>query len=243
MNYFSNLKKNERELFEKYITPTKISAFLLIDKFYEKQYPTRDFEYSLDEDALNIEDLILIFLHENIFRSVLLYKTFINGILTKNPLQTSLGTRAQLETCGAVTYLHKKYNQFLKTVISEDNMRDELESLLLGVRNKSGLPSNGDYPDPKGVMKLIDSGDYFHKNILKRDGAPIRKIYEHLSEICHPNAYGYTLHSRDSVLDFKDPEGEFHETLYGINAFLVSMTVYIEAYEDLYSLISKNGCF
>jgi hypothetical protein len=240
MNYFSKLKEDEREILKKYNTHTNFPAFMLVEKFYEKFYPTRNYKYSIDEENLKLEDMILIFLHENIFRSILLYKSFINGISSRNPLQSALSTRAQLETCGAVTFLHKKYNQYLKGTIDKDTIKAEVKSLLHGVRNKDGLPLDTQYPEPKGVMTLIDSGDYFHKHFFKRKGTPIRKCYNHLSEVCHPNAFGYILHFRDSVLDYRDPDGEFDESVYGTSSFLVCMTVYTEAYKDLMSLISKK---
>ncbi|MGX1266727.1 hypothetical protein RKD55_004671 [Rossellomorea marisflavi] len=238
MNYFSKLTEDEKILLNKY--DRNFPAFTLVEKFYDEYYPTRNYKYSMDVEALTLQDQILIFLHENIFRSLLLFKSYINGISSKNPLQSSLSTRAQFETCGAVTFLHKKYNQYLKGTINEDAIKTELLSLLNGVRNKEGLPKDIEFPDPKGVMSLIDSGDYFHKHFFKKEGAPFRRIYEHLSEVCHPNAYGYILHFRDSVLDYKDPDGDFDKSVYGTSSFLICMTIYTEAYKDLYSSIIKD---
>lgn len=240
MNYYSNLKEVDRQILKNYNTPSEVSAFTIVDKFYEEYYPTRDFEYSLDVNELKLEDQILIFLHENIFRSALLYKAFINGVSSQNPLQSSLAARAQLETCGALTFLHKKYNQYLKGTIEKDIVKQEVRSLLLGVKNKVGLPSKTVFPDPKNVMKLIDSIDYFHKHFLEGKGTAIRYCYDHLSELCHPNAYGYIFHFKESVTDYRDPDGDFDENVFGTSSFLICMVVYMKAYKHLLSSISKD---
>ncbi|MHC8523960.1 hypothetical protein ACPJHQ_25915 [Rossellomorea sp. H39__3] len=243
MNYYSKLPKKTRKILEKYNPKIKdVSAFSTIDYFYEEFYPTKKFQYTMSTiNNLEVEDMILIFLHENIFRSVLLYKSFINGISSKNPLQATLASRAQFETCGALTFLHRKYHLYSKNEITELEINDEIKSLLYGIRNKQSLKSPSDHPDPKGVMTLIDSADYYNKNTLDyRLGKVFREAYEYLSEICHPNAYGYILHFKETPTEYRDPEGDFDESVYSTTSFLLCMFIYTSAYENLLKLISKE---
>jgi hypothetical protein len=243
MHYFSKLTESQKKIVEKYDTfegTWNISTFRMLDYFYEANYPEKNVKYSFEFHK--IAGLSRFFLHENISRSLLLYKSFINGISSKNPLQTTLACRAQYETCGSLTYLHKKYNQYLKNTIPAEKIHADLLSLLKGARDKPELPPQYKHlqiPDAIGVMTLIDSGDYFFKQHFKSKGI-FRDQYNRLSEICHPNGPGYSLHSIESLEDYKDPEAEFDEDVYSTGDFLYCMIMYMECYKILSDLTAKN---
>ncbi|MBT2682783.1 hypothetical protein [Bacillus sp. ISL-37] len=132
----------------------------------------------------------LVFLQANLYRSHTLVSGFFDGLNKSNPLTTTLMIRAFFETTGALAYFLKKYNQLKSGMISEEQVESELRRLYLGIRDKGELT---DAPDSIGVMTLIDAVDHYLKNRHGVGGEKFRKNYEELSEICHPNSFGYLI--------------------------------------------------
>lgn len=151
-----------------------------------------------------------------------------------------LALRAHFETTGALALLLKKYNQYLTNKIEQKDFEDNLRSLYLGIKDNQNLP---EAPNPQNAMKLIDSVDHFLKSYGLK-GKLFREGYDFLSEICHPNSFGYMLGhkilDKGKAVKFTD-ENETHEiSEYHLEYFSISHDLYIQIYKKMKQLIINN---
>ena len=76
------------------------------------------------------------------------------------------------------------------SILTEEEFDSILLKLYLGTKDKINLPES---PEPFNVMKLIDAADHFLKKKYGYTDNKFRKGYDQLSELTHPNSFGYFL--------------------------------------------------
>ncbi|RHW37448.1 hypothetical protein D1B33_07855 [Lysinibacillus yapensis] len=149
--------------------------------------------------------------------------------------------RALFETTGAIALAHKKYIQFKEQVLTSEEFDSILLKLYLGTKDKINLP---DSPDPFNVMKLIDAADHFLKKKYGYTDTKFRKGYDQLSELTHPNSFGYFLGHKISKdlknIQFTDDNEEFPLTDYELEAFTFTTHFYKEIFIELRELVVQN---
>jgi hypothetical protein len=183
----------------------------------------------------------LILIQTNLYRSQKLAEGFIDGFNKQNPLASTLIVRAYFETTGALALLLKKYLQYSNGTISHDEFDDVLKSLYLGTKDKTNIP---EAPDPFNVMKLIDAVDNFIKKKYKEREPKFRIGYDGLSEISHPNSFGYLLgHSISKDLKTIRFSGEteiFPLKEFHFIEFAFSSVIYRMIYKEIRELIENQ---
>lgn len=114
-----------------------------------------------------------------------------NGMITGSLILT----RAALETVCLLIYMNKKMQLVIEGKMSFEDFDNVTTKLLWGAKNIDELP------DPVNIMKLIEDSENKYPGI--------KKAYDNLSEIVHPNyrgvCYGYT-----------KPNRQEYETEFGI---------------------------
>lgn len=182
----------------------------------------------------------IVFLQTNLLRTKMLAKGYVDSLNKQDPLSAALTVRAYFETTGALAFLLKMYNQFREGTISEEDIEKVSSSLYLGVKEKGELI---DAPDPVSIMKLIDSADHFLKKEYEVKDERFRKSYDALSEICHPNSFGYMLGYRIDetfTIHFKTDNEPFDFNDYQLNYFSITSSLYIDIYKVLKTKIEEN---
>jgi hypothetical protein len=183
----------------------------------------------------------LVFLQTNLYRSRLLCRAYLEGLNTNNPLSSILALRALFETTGSLALSLKKYNQYLQKNIIQQEFEEVLRSLYLGIKDKQHLEGA---PDPQNAMKLIDSVDHFLKKSFGLKGKLFRDGYDFLSEICHPNSFGYMLGhkivDKGAGVIFTSDFDTHNLDSYHLEYFSIASELYIDIYSETKQLIIKN---
>jgi len=113
-----------------------------------------------------------------------------------NPLVGILTVRAQFETTGALALLLDKLIKFHEGNLDARAMGTILEKMILGTR-LCELIEDHEAPKSDSIMNYIDSVDIMLCGLgIDTEEYDFRKMYEFLSEFCHPNPYGLALTHR-----------------------------------------------
>lgn len=205
-----------------------IALFENLNEMYNEYYiETTPRPNNLDSIEIGPDSLSL--LQINIFRSILLSRSFIDGLATNNPLMCNLATRSFYESCGVVTFLHKKYSSYITGTISKDDMIQVIKNLTYGIRAKEGLNNPEKFPSPVSVMTLIDSLDFFNKRVLNKTNGSFRSFYDVLSEICHPNSYSNVLSFTTNPTRLRSSNQEFNTYSFSVSHFCSAILLYFYA--------------
>ncbi|WP_427036612.1 hypothetical protein [Cytobacillus pseudoceanisediminis] len=234
------LKKETKEML-KSLEQDYVDLIPELRQFFSKSYIKR-----LEPMAPRPKNLIgqnsIVFIQANLFRSKMLVSGYIDGLNNKNPLTTTILVRALYETTGALAYYLKKYNQYLAGELSEEGLNKYLYSLYLGIRDKGPLT---EAPDPIGVMSLIDAVDHYLKAKYQIRDSNFRENYEALSEICHPNSFGYMLShkidkSDNHTVKFRGETEPYLINTFSIWYFDICSRLYQQIYSELRLKVEKN---
>lgn len=161
-----------------------------LKQFYEENY-IKKLTVKPPRPRTLIGQNCFVLIQTNLFRSKKLTEGYIDSLNKQNPLVCTLTVRALFETTGVLAILLKKHLQYIEGLISYEEFDKTLQSLYLGTKIKQGLP---DAPDPLNAMKLIDAVDnYLQKKTKDNKEKKFRLAYDDLSEVAHPNSFGYFL--------------------------------------------------
>lgn len=212
----------------------------LLDEFYRK-YFIKELTMHGPKPKNLIGQNLLILIQTNLYRFKSLTLGYKESLNQQNPLCSAIIVRAIFETTGAVALAHKKYIQFNGHELTMKEFNSILLKLYLGTKDKFNLPES---PDPFNVMKLIDAADYFLKKKYGYTDNKFRKGYDQLSELTHPNSFGYFFGQEISNdlknIQFTDENEEFPLNNFEINAFAFTTYFYTKIFIELRELIIKN---
>lgn len=234
------LTKHTKDLLNSNGHATFIEHIELLDRF-NKIYFIKDLTLQGPKPKNLIGQNLLIFIQTNLYRVKSFSRGYVESLNQQNPLCSAIIVRALFETTGAISFAHKKYIQFKEQVLSESEFNSILEKLYLGTQDKINLP---DSPEPFNVMKLIDATDHFLKKKYGYSDKKFRKGYDQLSEITHPNSFGYLLGHEISKdlknIHFTEDNEEFPLNEYELEAFAFTTHFYKEIFMELRELIVQN---
>ncbi|MBJ7987698.1 hypothetical protein [Bacillus cereus] len=212
----------------------------LLDEFY-RIYFIKDLTIQGPKPKNLIGQNLLIFIQTNLYRVKSFSRGYIESLNQQNPLCSAILVRALFETTGAIAFAHKKYIQFKEQVLTEEEFDSDLSKLYLGTKDKINLPES---PDPFNVMKLIDAADHFLKKKYGYTDNKFRKGYDNLSELTHPNSFGYLLGhtiSKDlKNIHFTVNNEEFPLNKYELEIFAFTTHIYKEIFMELRELVEQN---
>lgn len=193
------------------------------------------------ESSIGHDCIILI--QKNYFRSKMLVKSYFDGLNNQNIFSAALACRAHYELTGVLTYLLKKYEQYLEDNLSYDEFCEVIVNLSYGVRDKKSFGKAT--PDPVGAMSLIDSVDKFaKKNLQRTSGLSFRSCYDLLSEFCHPNSIGNILVSEigNGQYKFKEAiESYDNGSNYFTEEFFLSTSIYMNVYSAIQLMLEEHA--
>jgi hypothetical protein len=136
------------------------------------------------------------FLLSSLVRSNSILQGLSTTLNNHNVLPAYLIVRAHYEVTGGLAFFLKQLQQFKKQVHSEEEFKNILRRMTLGMRK---LPDKKDprrsrVPVIDNVLDYIDEADRFMKRTFpKVKKHALRDNYDFLSEFCHPNAFGLML--------------------------------------------------
>lgn len=182
----------------------------------------------------------VLLLQTNLYRSRMLFNSYIDGLNNKNPYSCSLASRAYHEVTGVLSFLLKKYNRYREQDLSQEEFSNVIKSLLLGIKLKDGFPA--DVPKPINAMTLIDSVDDFSKKYLDSKEKTFRNNYDNLSEICHPNSYGNLLAAnvKGTEYHFRGDKETLEIFTYSIAGFYSACSLYFILYFILKDTLKQH---
>ncbi|WP_421927618.1 hypothetical protein [Lysinibacillus capsici] len=203
-----------------------------LNQFYKNHY-IRTLEIQKYDSRNLIGKNIIVFVQNNLFRFKSIVEGYVIGLNNNNPLCSVILLRTLYETTGALAFFHKKYEQYKGNSLPEEEFKIVLNKLFLG--SKSQEVENA--IEPYNVMKLIDATDYFLKKITGSNEKRFRLGYDRLSEISHPNNYGYFLGSEIkqdlSAVHFTDETKLFPLKYYYFEYFALITEIYKMIYKDI----------
>lgn len=188
----------------------------------------------------------MAFLLKLLTRTLHIIDGTIVSINNSNTTMAFLGVRAQIETTGAISCLHKWLTKFYNKECTYDELDERLKRLFLGIKtfpHENSSNPNGKL-EPISVMTLIDDIDSACKKIGIKQKKPFRGIYNFLSEFCHPNFFGISIASsvnEKGVLDYQYPpkinQNELDEIAFSL-AF--SSKLFLMLYDECFNSLTKN---
>jgi hypothetical protein len=150
------------------------------------------------------------------------YNIGINGMI----IGSLILTRSALETVCLLIYVNNKMQSVIEGKMSFDDFDNITTRLLLGAKNIDKLP------DPVNIMKLIEDSESKYPGI--------KKAYDNLSEIVHPNyrgvCDGYTKLNRQK---YETEFGLYYEEQYG-NQYELMIKKGLQTFEEEYNEWEKR---
>lgn len=211
---------------------------------YESRYYAR-FVCSVKKPQRLLGQNGLKFLLSSLQRSRFLFTGLIDCLNRPNLTLSFLAVRSHFETTGSVAYYYSHLQQFYGGKIDFNKMDNILRRLSIGCKNfpveEKKDPS---WVDAINVLTLIDEADKLFNEMAKEKMNVFRGSYDFLSEFCHPNLFGLTIHaeiinSRNPtwVVFHKSPLLKKKEYSTLISHLMISSHFFFPIYDKAFSII------
>ncbi|MBI2069708.1 MAG: hypothetical protein HYT79_03825 [Elusimicrobia bacterium] len=220
--------------------------------YYITEYDKRHF-YRLRPRQSYINSMLghhaTFFLMGILQRSRFLYLGFTECDVS--PLLGFLAARAHMETTGAVCHVATNLSKYYANKLDLNKLQEILDRSCLGSRYAPLKEKQPDTPEPINCLTLIDAIDTFLKDMGKNSSddirtvlrnAPIRKQYDFLSEVCHPNSLGLVENQQfgsSGIIFPRQPKlkKNFNSVL---TPFLISCKLFFVAYDYCFKKIKAK---